>query len=250
MISTAESQEKLKELITQHIAPALDKQFYLADLIGEEDWWVNYEKATISFGDKLTFKIQVLGTESNLTNTWQWFWANTQSFSPELVKASLQMRSYGEQSSIPEFVEPLIPMDPLADDGSFKKNQTYFDPFTMSNELDGHYFSTIALGICNADAYFRAPYGDRGASFVLINYPQLRQIPESLARVATLFPQFIMNMPFEITSHRQAFVPYLQYYNVKVQETVNEVVGIDQNNRRIVGQFDQLGRLTDLSFQS
>ena len=42
-------------------------------VIGDSDWEVDFEHGIISFG-KRKIPAQLIGTESSVSNTWQWWW--------------------------------------------------------------------------------------------------------------------------------------------------------------------------------
>jgi hypothetical protein len=69
------------------------------------------------------------------------------------------------------------------------------------DQIDGYRFALIASGVCNADCYYRGPYG--GAVFVLLNAPDVRkQADTSVVRMVNVFTQLISLFA---VNHRQAF---------------------------------------------
>ncbi|WP_376768412.1 DUF6882 domain-containing protein [Paenibacillus planticolens] len=51
---------------------ALEKQLAINDSIGNLDWNVDMSAGTATFGNELTFPIQMLGSVSHQSNTWLW----------------------------------------------------------------------------------------------------------------------------------------------------------------------------------
>ena len=68
-----------QELIERYGGIALDKQLAFGEAIGNNNWNVDMTQGTISFGEDLTFPVQVLGTISHSSQTWLWAWANPKS---------------------------------------------------------------------------------------------------------------------------------------------------------------------------
>src|SRR4051794_33147688 len=128
---------RLAELFDRHVLTAYAKQFALAEKVGERDWFFRMDPGTLSFGDEFTWKVQLLGSQSESAGTWLWAWANEASnIPPALVQASLAMRSLGEQLRIPELTEPEIEV----------------------GEVNGFFLALLATGIVGAGACYRGPY--------------------------------------------------------------------------------------------
>jgi hypothetical protein len=61
-----------QELLERFGGIALDKQIDFGEVIGNHSYKVVMEQGTISFGQKFTFPMQVLGTISHSSQTWLW----------------------------------------------------------------------------------------------------------------------------------------------------------------------------------
>ncbi len=218
MIST-----NLKKLFTKHVAASFDKQLRLNDLVGNRSWGYDLETGLLTFGDDLAFKTQILGTESEISQTWRWGWANSISQIPKgLLDDVRELHKMGRNQHIPELVKPDL---------------------EISGSLNGHYLSMIAIGVCQAGAYYRCPY-EGGALYVMIKESLSDfTIEEPIDRIAVVFPQVISNLEFD---HRDAFNYYLHYYDLNVQLTKNEIIGISKNGKRIAAEFDSFHRLVNL----
>ena len=160
------------------------------------------QQGTISFGQNLTFPMQVLGTISHSSQTWLWAWANTKSGLPEnIIQQSLQLKKYGEDNGI----------DLLQSDT--------FD-FTK-DEL--HLIGMIASGMFNSSGYYIADYG-QGAMVVTIKDNKIDKAKaENHHRTLTVFPQLISQ--FEV-NHKNAFKSYLTAKGYSLTETENSVTGV------------------------
>ena len=215
----------LQDLITRHGAASLDKQDALADLIGERGWGADLSTGQITFGDDYAFPIQMLGTESFASGTWLWGWANEASHIPEpLLRASQQVRAYGEQHGVAEFVQAQYELD----------------------EVGGHLPAMIASGLCNADAYYRGPYG-QGAAFFLLTAPALREpSASSVVRIPRIFNTFIGQFDCD---HRAALTAYAEYKGYSCEDRGPEVVCTSPRDGELRATFDDLGRMTEMNMQ-
>ncbi|MDZ4763170.1 MAG: hypothetical protein SGI73_01365 [Chloroflexota bacterium] len=215
------------ELLHRCAAPAWDKQMYLGDLIKDEPRWdSDLANGLLTFG-KYTFRVQVLGSESDLSTTWLWGWANTTSnLPPSSFMAAHQLRTYGEQHKVAELMT------------------AYHE---RSNTVNGHMLSMIAVMICGGNAYYRAPY-DGGAVFLLLRDPAFPpQDYDPVKRITTYFPQVVSAAG--LRDHRLALYSYMDYYQAQITTTTTELIGRFNDGRAIRANFDVLGRLASLKVE-
>ena len=214
----------LSEFITEISLTTFAKQLHLNHLVGRFTWHFDVRAGILSFGKHYHWHAQILGTESNETNTWLWAWANTGSkLPPALVQASLRMKHFGEQQQIPELTEPQIP---------------------LTDDINGHVLSMIASGVCDADAYYRGPY-DGGAALLLIKdekFPRSKESP--LARLPHIFPQAIS--AFAIPDHRLALTRYLDQCGIVYTSEGNAITVREKENAVLTATFDEQKRLINL----
>lgn len=225
----------LTSLFTQFAAISLDKQLCVADLLGENHTWsVDLASGTLQFdtdtqgepsarSERLTCQAQVLGTESTTDHTWLWGWANEDSSIPtSLLHYSNDLKAYGESHGIEEFLEPEL---------------------LLSDTVNGTWLATIAIGLLNADFYYRCPYDD-GALFVLVTDSSFRcGTSDPLHRITSVFPQLVAHVA---VNHRTAFLSYLNYYNLTIIDDGRRVTGSMLSGQRVTAVFDSLDRLIDL----
>jgi len=213
----------LTQLITQHGAASWDKQMCINDLIGDNTWNLNLERGLMSFGDEMTFPVQILGSEAEYAGTWLWAWANEAgNFSPAFTTASRQLQDFGRQNLVPELTTPEISGD----------------------DANGHLLSLIALGLCGTNAYCRVPCTG-GAAFLLLTVPETRCFTDlSPAHFIRIFMDFTSQ--FEC-SHRPALEAYARYksYTVAVQEDRTLLLA-SHSGEEITAVFDDVGSLWTL----
>ncbi|MEM7558627.1 MAG: DUF6882 domain-containing protein, partial [Planctomycetota bacterium] len=130
-------------LLSKHIGSAFAKQLAFADFLGDRNWGVKISEGAATFGDDLSFPIQLLGTEADADESWLWAWANEQSNLPaNLLIACNELRRNGSENGIRELTER-----------SFSQSVA-----------NGHQISMIASGLNANCCYYRGPY-DGGTLF-------------------------------------------------------------------------------------
>ncbi|ERJ57474.1 DUF6882 domain-containing protein [Sphingobacterium paucimobilis] len=208
-------------LLEQYGGIALEKQLDFGELIGDNNWNVDMTAGTISFGDSLSFPLQVLGTFSHSSETWLWAWANQQSDLPDSIQQNaLQLKKYGDDN----------------DFGLLRNPRFDFS----TNEL--HILGIIATGLCHADAYYIADYG-QGAMLLTITDSRIKQVRHDIHdRVRVVFPQLISQ--FEI-DHQNALRSYLRTKGYTIEETKTTLTATKDSDI-IRAEFDDLSRLTNL----
>ena len=211
-----------QELIEQFGGFAFDKQVDLSEVIGDNDWNVDMAKGEISFGAKLVFPIQVLGTFSHSSETWLWSWANTQSgLSESITQQAEQLRKYGEDNEL----------DLL--------RNSQFD--ATKNDL--HLIGLVASGMFGSSGYYIADYG-QGAMVVTIKSEMVDKIrKDNHYRILTVFPQLISM--FEM-NHNKALTNYLISSGYEISENGAKLTA-SKNVNTIKAEFDDQFRLINLN---
>lgn len=221
----------LDGLFEDHVASSFEKQEHLAQVIGEHAWEVEMSTGTLTFKQRtgmLETGIQLLGTQSFLDNTWLWAWGNEESEIPEdLLGAADHLREVGERDGIASFSNPELAID----------------------ENDGHRLAMIACGMLQMPGYYRGPYGD-GAAFFLIHEAEwaFEQVARPALRVATLFPQVLTT--FEIANHARALRGHLRYHGAEITEDRRDrATARFPHGDTLRALFDEHGRLKELSVE-
>ncbi|MGI5157499.1 DUF6882 domain-containing protein [Microbispora sp. CA-102843] len=207
----------LRHHLSLCVASSLVRQSNLGDLIGEHNWAVDITTGTITFGESLSFPIQLLGTESDDDRTWLWAWANTRSNIPhELVHAVAWLREYGHRHHIPELTEATLPLD----------------------HADGHTLALLSAGLTGL-CYYRGPYQGGAAYFLLQNVPHSVLAPTGPEDVVPVLSQ-IMEM-YDL-DHRTLVENFLIQQGWHVQTTQATLVGRHPGGSNLHLEFDEHGR--------
>lgn len=215
-------------LFLEHIAPSYDKQTHLQEQLGDGHRF-HYELASglITFDEQLSLATQILGTESYEQRTWLWAWANEQSAIPlDLLQAAGQIRQIGEQYAIPVLTAGQLHLD---------------------QRINGYRLATVACGLTKSSGFYRAEYPG-GAIYLLIRDEKLSyEVTEPGVRIARLFPRLISQV--EISNQRAAFLAYLRFYSLAIEEEV-VVVQAYTACGLLCGKFDSRNNLVDLMLDS
>jgi hypothetical protein len=205
---------EFENLWIKHAAASFDKQIYFDVMLGKLGWGLDLSTGVIAFRrpheEPLQLSFQVLGTESEDSDTWLWGWANKeQGFANEQLMTSLELKVQGERLGAAEFTTPELP---------------------LSRGVNGARISAVASGLCRAGCYVRAAYPN-GALFLLIRDPRFkRPVSQPVQRILRAFPMFLSDN--SVGDHRSAFSHYLQFYKLVVTEF----------DDRIEARTEKLGR--------
>ena len=211
------------ELYDTHIAASLDKQLFLNDLVGGLPWTLDMAQGTLRFADDMVWKIQVLGTQSEISSSWLWGWANEASNIPaNLLESASAMRQFGNARHIVELVTPHFPVD---------------------QQIAGHDIAVVSNGVCGTRAYYRGPY-EGGAVFLLINDPDFPpNIVDPAERMVHTFTKVVSDYP---CNHRRALKAYADYYGVDVNEEGSRIRIASSGKELFIADFDEHGWVTNL----
>ncbi len=212
----------ITELFERHAALAFEKQLALGELLGEHDWWLDLNAGTISFSQRYTFPMQVLGTESEQSHTWLWAWANRQSnIPPRLLAAASALHDLGVREQITTLIEAQLSLD----------------------QISGHELAMLASGVTQADGYYRCPY-EGGAAYVLISAPEIAALLSNEAtRIISVFTQLIGIFALD---HRRTLQAYLETKGYRLNASGNVVNAVGPQGATLRAVFDAVGRVQDL----
>jgi hypothetical protein len=215
--------KSIQSYLEKYALLSLEKQEKFARLIGEHTLEFDFESGLMRFSGEREFPFQVLGTESNNTLTWLWAWADEQAeINPALLKASLKMKSWGEQEGISECTSPSIDI----------------------NRADGTILSLIACQICDAACYYQDSY-DGGALFLLLFGQDIeRQPPLDAEALARQFSN--LAALFEV-NHRNALRSYLEEKGLPLSEEETAITGELETGEVVRAEFDHAGAVKTLN---
>ncbi|RYJ37109.1 hypothetical protein NU08_3863 [Flavobacterium anhuiense] len=214
------------DFLEKYGALALEKQRNLYNVTGGLSWNVNMDAEEITFGDDLTFPMQVLGSFSHSSETWLWLWDNKAGgYAESVMQQALSLKQYGEENNID-----------LLSVGKFD---------AVPNDL--HLIGMIATTMFNLSGYYLGNYG-QGTMVVTLKDDAIDNTEsEELSRILTVFPELIST--FDIVNHKDAFINYLSQKGYELAVNGNEVKA-EKNYNVINAVFNQHNLLTSLNGNS
>jgi hypothetical protein len=208
-----------REQFSIHVATAFARQLSLADFLGEHNWSVDIKAGTVDFGNKRVFPVQLLGTESEIEDTWLWAWANEQSnLPPQLLQACSRIREFGRQHDLAELTDAAFPR----------------------SVANGHMLAMLSAGLIGNCCYYRGPY-DGGALFFLVNgLPQSVLAPIETVRATTVISEVICQFDID---HRLMAEGLLTSQGFTIAKSNHNMTGTRSNGDRLNIEFDAQERI-------
>jgi hypothetical protein len=204
--------------LSHHVASALGRQFAFADYLGERSWSVDIGSGAVTFGNDLTFPIQLLGTESHGNGTWLWAWANTQSnLPPDLLRAVEWIRDYGRDQGVSELTDRSFPLA----------------------TADGHKLSLLAAGLTGC-GYYRGPYEGGALFFLVEGLPATVLAPVPPVRVIRVLTEALQAYELD---HRVVVESFLSQQGFALSSDAATTAASHANGSRLQVAFDGHGRV-------
>lgn len=210
------------ELFSSLAGAAMARQLAFADFLGERGWAVDLEAGTVAFGDDLTYPIQLLGTESEVNETWLWAWSNPSEIPPPLLETARQLREYGAQQQIPELTNSTFGLD----------------------VADGHRLAMLASGLVRKTVYYRGPYDGGALYFLILGLPGEVFAPVTVERACAVIGQVIEI--FEV-DHRCLAETFLHEQGFALSTTTDGLHAVRDDSSSLDLAFDREGRITEIS---
>lgn len=213
-----------RQLFSACIGKAYVNQLAFGEqVVKDKDWFIDLKEGFIRFGQDV-YPMQLLGSESYISNTWLWGWANSSGFSSEVLREAIFLKEIGEECDYKEFAEAEMELGDLQ---------------------GGHVYSSIAAMLSDGNTcYYRCPY-DGGAAFVLV-----KDIPDSVSAPVDLqaFVQAIQQLirQFEL-NHRVLVKGWFLQDGIVYREEENLIVAEFDGSQVLEIKFDALDRITGIN---
>lgn len=208
-------------LFEKYAGIGFEKQFSLADIIGDRPWNLDIEKGIISFGDDIAMPVQILGTYSHQANTWMWAWANTSLGIPDsLLREANELKKLGENHNVEFLIKEEYKIEPT----------------------DVHALGIIASGMFESSAYYAGDFGD-GIVLLTLKDELIDKIEyDEITRMTTTFPQIISTFGI---NHRRTFINYAKAKGFEIIEEDNNILA-RKGQKEVAAIFDEQNRLINL----
>ena len=193
---------KFSEMFDDSALSTMGKQHRLAALIGDDDWNLDIQQATLSFSpSNISFDVQVLGSHSEVSNTWLWADANVEGdFSPASLEMCRRARRAGQELGQSCFIED---------------KHVYVDRF---GEPTADTIAIVSSHMVGADAYYRCPY-EAGALYVAIQDSRFRAAPDLDLRSFMEIYRHLQWLPGNTQRQLVAYAKELELPLLKMDQT-------------------------------
>lgn len=186
-----------------------------ADIVGNLDWNVDFDSCEIAFGDQI-YKIQLIGSESDVSDTWLWGFANQSGLSPEATAFSYEILRAGREWGLQAFSEPSFELDEM---------------------LSGHNLSIAACGAAGENLCYYGCEHDNGCAFVAImDAPAWVFEPLGAHEFVKTASSCIQNHDVD---HKIFIKSFLEFNGVKFDENVEKSGLFKKSKDEIVAKFDK-----------
>ncbi len=138
---------KLQNLLDKNLIAACTKQLEFSRYIGKHKANLDEQNCLMTFGDEIAFQVSVLGTESFITDTWTWAWADDHFKETTLIRSAQKLRKLGIKQELTLLSRKQCEIDTL---------------------VNGFTLATIACDIAKADCFYSFVSGDDERTYVLL----------------------------------------------------------------------------------
>ena len=184
-------------------------------------WDLDRDASTLKLG-RVTFPVQFLGTESAVTETWQWADAEVQrALTPDQVRRCVEARNLGR----------------VRDADSFGA-----DKFPLTNQLgqpDGRSMAAVCCELTGASAFYPCEHDD-GVVWVLLDDPRINGQALAPQDWIDAFNSFLFAYPCD---HRHAVERYVRRSGMTVYEATKLEVSFELTTGELmsltVKEFDE-----------
>ncbi len=193
-----------------------------AEIIGDGDWSLQFSAGQIRFGGKV-YPLQLIGTESNVSNTWLWGWDNVNHFPESVVALAGKVKQFGEQFGLAELKNPQL---------------------KLNEQNNGQLLSAVACGLTDENyCTFRVPHD---AGVIWTAFSNLPSIPTvDAATFLSLSLNAIQNFDLK---HR-IFIEGFLRWNGTPYETPSAERIVAKFAQPVTIDFDDLGRIISMNMQ-
>lgn len=209
-------------LLEEYAGIAFEKQYNLSEVVGDNNWQIDMNEKTLSFGDDIHFPMQIIGSYAFDSETWLWAWANEGSNIPtDLLQEANALKQFGEEHNI-EFLTM----------AEYKIEPT-----------DVHALGLIASGKFDSSAYYAGNYGN-GIILVTIKDPSIESITyNEHTRILSVIPE--LTSIFAV-NHKRTVENYLLAKEYSINEEINKL-SAQKGENTLIAEFDEYDRLLNIN---
>ena len=217
----------LADALTDFALLAVEGQQALLDEAGATQWEADLDQRRLWLGER-PYDIAMIGTSSEISNTWMWSWANPgYGASHPVVSAILPGCAKGREAGIPEFAAESFSLEGVTDYGMRPGSAVAF----------------LAARLSGAPAIYAAPYGSGIAYLAIFNLELPVPTSETLPRMMSACLEYSRN-------HRQTIGNFGAQRGLRpVRTNDGGIVLTYPNGTRVHCAFDDWSRVTQVRME-
>lgn len=209
------------ELFSAAVAWSAVTQKQAGDIVVEgRDWFIDFETGILRFGGE-RFPFQVIGSESSVSNTWLWGWANESIENPEVLKLCNQLCARGEAWNLEAFTEP---------------------QYELAQLYNGFNLSAVATMLADKPmCFYRCPH-ETGAVFVAFGL-----LPRNVfdpVGIDVFIPTVMQLAQQVIADHKIMVESFLYFNDTPYERDGNVITAMFPGQSPLVITFDEYHRVT------
>lgn len=209
------------ELFSAAVAWSTVTQKRAGDIVvAGRDWFIDFDTGVLRFGGE-RFPFQVIGSESGVSNTWLWGWANGSIENREVLKLCDQLYALGESWNLEAFTEP---------------------QYELAQLYNGFNLSAVATMLADKPmCFYRCPH-ESGAVFVAFGL-----VPRNVfdpVGVETFIPTVMQLAQQAIADHRIMVESFLYFNGTPYERDENTVTAMFPAQPPLAITFDKYHRVT------
>ena len=156
-------------------------------VVKDQDWYLDLKNGTISFG-KDSYPIQFIGSESQLSDTWQWGYKNVNGLDERFLSLAYDMYEKGSEWGL----EPLT-----------------IEQFPLDDVFNGHNIATVACGISEKPyCYYRASGKDHSIFVAFSGVPEIVSEPLGISEFANTAADCLENFNVDHNIFLESFLSW------------------------------------------
>lgn len=169
-------------------------------VVKDRSWFVDFKEGYLAFGED-SYPVELIGTESNQSNTWNWAYNNVNHFPDSLIALANNTYEKGIQYQL----EPLTTAQ-----------------FELDEMYNGHNLSIIACGLSEKRyCYYRGPHGGGNIFMAFYDIPDEIEEPVDVYKFVSVCGQCLQN--FDL-SHKIFIEAFLEWNKTPYRWKNNKII--------------------------
>lgn len=156
-------------------------------VVKDRDWFVDFKEGYLAFGED-KYPVELIGTESNKSNTWNWGYNNVNHFPDSLIALANETYEKGKKYQLEALTTAQFEMDEI---------------------YNGHHLAIIACRLSKKRyCYYRGPHGGGNIFMAFSNIPDAIVEPVDVYKFVSICGQCLQNFTLDHKIFIEAFLQW------------------------------------------